>query len=115
MDDNQEKFQIQKRRGLIIWVYSLKQLKQLKRLGVIHYVSRKMKYIVMYVNEEDVEKTVERIENFHFVRKVELSFRPDVEMNFADRIGTKAAYQVKEDEELETGEGNIKIRLAESV
>ena len=42
--DNSE-FEIIKRRGLIVWVYSLKQLKNLKKFGLLHYVSRRMKYL----------------------------------------------------------------------
>ncbi|OJG76810.1 hypothetical protein RV10_GL003226 [Enterococcus pallens] len=98
-----------------MWVYSLKQLKTLKRYGLIHYVSRKMKYVVLYVNEEVLEESEEKLQALHFVRQVERSYRPDVEMNFADRIGTKAAYQVKEEEELDVVEANTKIRLAETV
>lgn len=112
--DNTE-FVMQKRRGIIVWVYSLKQLKTLKRFGLIHFVSRKMKYIVLYVNEEIVEETEEKLQGLHFVRQVERSYRPDIEMNFADRIGTKAAYQVKDDDELDVVEANTKIRLAETV
>ncbi|MGM0212884.1 YlbG family protein [Enterococcus sp. AZ109] len=112
--DNTE-FTVQKRRGIVIWVYSLKQLKTLKRYGLIHYVSRKMKYVVLYVNEEVLEESEEKLRALHFVRQVERSYRPDVEMNFADRIGTKAAYQVKEEEELDVVEANTKIRLAETV
>lgn len=82
--DNTE-FVMQKRRGIIVWVYSLKQLKTLKRFGLIHFVSRKMKYIVLYVNEEIVEETEEKLQGLHFVRQVERSYRPDIEMNFADR------------------------------
>lgn len=112
--DNTE-FTVQKRRGIVVWVYSLKQLKTLKRYGLIHYVSRKMKYVVLYVNEEVLEESEEKLQALHFVRQVERSYRPDVEMNFADRIGTKAAYQVKEEEELDVVEANTKIRLAETV
>lgn len=112
--DNTE-FIVQKRRGIVVWVYSLKQLKTLKRYGLIHYVSRKMKYVVLYVNEEVLEESEEKLQALHFVRQVERSYRPDVEMNFADRIGTKAAYQVKEEEELDVVEANTKIRLAETV
>lgn len=110
--DNTE-FQIQKRRGIIVWVYSLKQLKTLKRYGLIHYVSRKMKYVVLYVNEETVETTLDKLASLHFVRQVEQSYRPDIAMNFAERIGTKAAYQVKDEDELDVA--NTKIRLAETV
>ena len=112
--DNTE-FIMQKRRGIIVWVYSLKQLKTLKRYGLVHFVSRKMKYVVLYVNEETVEEVEEKLQTLHFVRQVERSYRPDIEMNFADRIGTKAAYQVKDDDELDVVEANTKIRFAETV
>ena len=112
--DNTE-FIMQKRRGIIVCVYSLKQLKTLKRYGLVHFVSRKMKYVVLYVNEETVEEVEEKLQTLHFVRQVERSYRPDIEMNFADRIGTKAAYQVKDDDELDVVEANTKIRLAETV
>ena len=112
--DNTE-FIMQKRRGIIVWVYSLKQLKTLKRYGLVHFVSRKMKYVVLYVNEETVEEVEEKLQTLHFVRQVERSYRQDIEMNFADRIGTKAAYKVKDDDELDVVEANTKIRLAETV
>ena len=92
-------FVIQKRRGLIIWVYSLKQLKNLRRFGLIHFVSPKMKYVVLYVNEENVDEVVQKVNRLHFVRRVDQSFRPDIEMNFAEKIGTKAAFQVEEEPE----------------
>lgn len=106
-------FQLQKRRAVIVYVYSLKQMKLLRKFGFIQYVSRRMKYVVIYMDEEVVDDTIGKIEKLHFVRQVEKSYRPDVEMNFADRIGTKAAYQVKDDDELEEIEkSKSKIRLA---
>lgn len=113
MSDNSEELEIQKRRGIIVWVYSLRQLKNLRRFGFIHYVSRRMKYVLLYVNEEKVEESVEKINRLHFVRQVDISHRPDIEMNFAEKIGTKAAFQVADDDEFE--ELNTTIRLAENV
>ena len=112
MNDEKNEFQLTKRRGLIVWVYSLKQLKNLKKFGLLHYVSRKMKYVVLYLNEDTFEQTAERINKLHFVRKVERSYRPDVEMNFADKIGTKQPVKV---EGFEIEEINTKIRLADHV
>lgn len=108
-------FEIQKRRSLMVFVYSLKQLKTLKRYGLVHYVSRRMKYVVIYLDEEQFEEMEEKIRHLHFVRKVMPSYRPDIEMNFAEKIGTKAALQVKEkdeDELDEIEESKNKIRLA---
>lgn len=112
MNDEKNEFQLIKRRGLIVWVYSLKQLKNLKKFGLLHYVSRKMKYVVLYLSEETFEQTEERIKKLHFVRRVERSYRPDVEMNFAEKIGSKQ--KVKE-EGFEIEEINTKIRLADHV
>ncbi|OJG69078.1 hypothetical protein RV09_GL000477 [Enterococcus moraviensis] len=74
-----------------------------------------MKYVVIYMNEEDIENSEAKINGLHFVRKVERSYRPDVEMNFAEKIGTKAAYQYEEEEGFEVEELSTQIRLAENV
>jgi uncharacterized protein YlbG (UPF0298 family) len=77
-----ESFIIQKRRLLVVWLYSLKQVKNLKQFGMIFYVSKKMNYALIYVNEEEIEKTEKRINKLHFVRYTQMSYRPDIEMNF---------------------------------
>lgn len=114
MEVEENTFVIQKRRGLVVWVYSLRQLKNLKRFGFVHYVSRRLKYVVLYLNESEFEEKKQKIQQLHFVRQVEPSYRPDVEMNFADKIGTKAAYQV-DDDGFDIQEKNTRIRLAENV
>ncbi|MHC5267652.1 YlbG family protein [Enterococcus sp. LJL98] len=108
-----DEFAIQKRRGLIVWVYSLRQLKNLRRFGLIHFVSNKMKYVVLYINEEKVADTLEKIERLHFVRAVEVSYRPDIEMNFGEKIGTKAAFQESDEPDFEHENQVPEIRLAE--
>lgn len=114
MEVKNDALTIQKRRGLIVWVYSLRQLKNLKRFGFVHYVSRKMKYVVLYLNEEDFEEKKNKIESFHFVRQVEPSFRPDIEMNFSEKIGKNTTYTASDDG-FEIEEKNTTIRLAENV
>ena len=100
------------RRGLIIWVYSLKQLKNLRRFGYVHHVSRKQKYVVLYVDDIDIETTIERIEKLFFVRSVEKSMRPDINMNFDNRLGNK---EFKTEEPVEFEEQNTEIVLADFV
>ncbi|MGO3733308.1 MAG: YlbG family protein [Vagococcus sp.] len=100
------------RRGLIVWVYSLKQLRNLRRFGYIHYVSKKMKYVVLYVDEEKAPEIIAKLEKQFFVRSVEPSMRPDINMNFDNRLGNK---EVIENEPLEFEEQKTEIRLAEFV
>ncbi|MGY3765329.1 YlbG family protein [Vagococcus vulneris] len=104
-------FQINPRRGLIIWVYSFKQLKQLKRFGYVHYVSRKMKYVLIYVDETDVHSIQNKLEKLFFVRRVDKSLRPDINMDFNNRLGNKDFSNVEEPLEFE--EQKTKIRLAD--
>lgn len=105
--------EITPRRGLIVWVYSLKQLKNLRRFGYIHHVSRKLKYVVLYVDDADVETTISRIDKQFFVRSVEISMRPDINMDFNNRLGNKDIQQ--QDELVEFEEQNTEIVLADFV
>lgn len=73
---------INERQGIIVWVYSLKHMKTLKRQGLIHYVSKRMKYVVLYVNRSEIDVTEKKLNSFHFVRKVERSYRANIDMNF---------------------------------
>ncbi|RST93698.1 hypothetical protein CBF33_00320 [Vagococcus lutrae] len=70
------------RRGVIVWVYTLRPIRQLKKFGVIQHVSRKQKYVYLYMNEWDIEKNIERLEKLHFIRSVEQSYRPDIPVTF---------------------------------
>ncbi|WP_071131047.1 YlbG family protein [Enterococcus timonensis] len=92
-------FELQPRRSLTVFCYSLKQLKTLRRFGLVQYVSRRMKYVVIYMDEEMVEENIKKINALHFVRQVLPSYRPDIDMNFGERVGTKAAYQMSDEME----------------
>ena len=48
-------FEAKARRGVIVYLYHLRQSKQLRRFGNIQYVSRKMKYALVYMDEELVD------------------------------------------------------------
>lgn len=90
--------ELTKRQGIIVWVYTLRQIKNLKRFGYIHYVSNKLKYVILYVNQEEAQTTVEKLNSLHFVRKVELSYRPDIDMTFANALPDKKGYALDKDE-----------------
>lgn len=98
------------RRGLIVWVYSLKQVRNLRRFGYVHYVSKKMKYVVLYVDDIDVEEIIVKLNKQFFVRSVDVSFRPDINMDFHNRLGNEEV-----SEETEHFEGQkLEIHLSES-
>lgn len=73
---------IRERRGLIVWLYSLRQVKQLRHYGAMYYASRRMKYAVLYVDAANVEAVKDKLNHLRFVKKVELSMRPDLKTTY---------------------------------
>ncbi|WAA13708.1 YlbG family protein [Fervidibacillus halotolerans] len=70
------------RQGIIVWLYSLKHVRHLKKYGNIHYVSKRLKYVVLYCNLSDSERIMEKLQSLSFVKKVELSYRPYLDLEF---------------------------------
>lgn len=83
-------FEVKPRVGIVIWVYNMHQIRQLRRFGLIYYSSKKMKYVYLYVDQSSAEAVKRSIEKLHFVRKVELSHRPDLITEFGDKIEKSA-------------------------
>lgn len=77
-----ETFEWVNRRALIIYLKQLKYVRQLRRYGVIQYVSKKMKYVVLYVNEGQVDSLQKTIRQLPGVIKVEISLRPDIKTDY---------------------------------
>lgn len=78
------------RQGMIVYLHTLKQAKMLRKFGNIHYVSKKLKYVVMYTNMEDVEALSEKLKSYSFVKKVELSYKPFLKMEYENSKPDKA-------------------------
>ena len=62
---------IENRKSLIVYVYSTKQVRQLKKYGLIYYVSQKMHYVVMYINADNYDWIKEKISSLKIVKKIE--------------------------------------------
>lgn len=68
--------------GLVVWLYTKKFINKLKRYGLLHYVSKKMNYAIVYVDKNEKEKTKKILEKQHFVRKVETCFNREIAYTF---------------------------------
>lgn len=78
------------RQGIVVWLTSLKFARQLRRFGNVHYVSKKMKYVVFYCNQDQIEDTMEKLRSFHFVREVKPSMRPFIKTDYQNAKPDKA-------------------------
>ncbi len=76
------------RQGVIVYLKHLKQSKQLRKFGTIHYVSRKMKYVLIYMNAEDVNEALHKLKSMKFVSKVEISPRKEIDKDLEQVRGT---------------------------
>lgn len=78
------------RQGIIVWLYTLKQAKMLRKFGNVHFVSKKLKYVVLYCNQDEIETLTEKLQSYSFVKKVEPSYKPFLRMEFENSKPDKA-------------------------
>ncbi|KAB7669286.1 YlbG family protein [Bacillus sp. B1-b2] len=78
------------RQGIIVWLFSLKQAKMLRRYGNVHFISKRLKYVVLYTNQSEVESLMEKIQAHSFVKKVEPSYKPFLKLEFENSKPDKA-------------------------
>ncbi|RST75380.1 DUF2129 domain-containing protein [Siminovitchia acidinfaciens] len=79
-----------KRQGLIVWLYNLKNTKMLRRFGNVHFVSKRMKYAVLYCDQSELETLSEKLSALPFVKKVEPSYKPFLKTEFENAKPDKA-------------------------
>lgn len=70
------------RQGLIVWFQQMNNVKKIKRFGNLIYVSKKLKYAIIYVNQSELTEIEEKLLTFRFVSKVERSYKPFLATEF---------------------------------
>lgn len=92
------------RTGLIVWLKNKRNVKRLMNYGILHYVSDKMNYALVYVNTKSLEKTIERIKKEHDVKSVEKSPLKDLPITYDSVLEDmkKEIEEKKKKEKIET-------------
>ena len=85
-----EGIDMNERQGLIVYVHQLKHAKSLRKYGHVHYISRKLKYVVIYCNRDDIDAITNKIQRLPFVKDVVHSFRPFLKTEFENARPDKA-------------------------
>lgn len=89
------------RQAIVIWMSHLKQVRSLKRFGNVHYVSRKLKYAVLYCDMDRIPEIMEKLSRFHYVKRIEESYRPFL----------KTEYESKKESGLEKRQEDVQISI----
>ena len=71
-----------KRQGLIVWFQHMKNIKQIKRYGHLISVSRKLRYAIVYVDQDKVKEKANQLEKLPFVSRVDFSYKPFIKREF---------------------------------
>ncbi|MFC0524018.1 YlbG family protein [Pontibacillus salicampi] len=79
-----------KRQSLVIWFQHMKHVRNIKRYGHLIYVSKKLRYAIIYVNQEEIESTMDKLSRLHYVSKVERSYKPFINTEFENSKPDKA-------------------------
>lgn len=70
------------RTGLIVRVSNKRNVKRLMKFGLLHYVSKKMSYVILYVDSNKIESIIERIRKENYVSTVEKSQLKDLPIDY---------------------------------
>lgn len=70
------------RTGLIVWLNSKRSVKRLMNFGVLHYVSKKMDYAIIYVDTKQLDQILQRLKKEKYVKSVEESHMRDLPINY---------------------------------
>ncbi|GAY76446.1 hypothetical cytosolic protein [Sporolactobacillus inulinus] len=73
---------IQNRDGIIVWLYNTKYLRVLRRYGYVHYISKRMKYALLYCDREQTKKTLNQLLKLKFVKAVDVSHMQEVRTTY---------------------------------
>ncbi len=75
--------------GLIVWLTDVKNNRRLERIGNLVYISKKLKYAIIYINKDEYEEVTNRLEKLDYVKKVERSLVFELVEHFSDSLVTK--------------------------
>ncbi|EIT84915.1 hypothetical protein A374_12750 [Fictibacillus macauensis ZFHKF-1] len=78
------------RMGLAVYLHSLKFSKQLRRYGNVHYISKRLKYAVLYCDGGKIDEVAAKLESLHFVKEVKRSFKHAIRTEYESKIPDKA-------------------------
>ncbi len=74
--------EFKERTGLIVRISNKRNVKRLMKFGLLHYISSKMSYALLYVDSKNLEQTIERIKKENYVSSVEISHLKDLPIEY---------------------------------
>ncbi|KXT78482.1 DUF2129 domain-containing protein [Streptococcus sp. DD13] len=74
------------RNGLIVYLHYNRDVRKLTKYGDILYHSKKMRYVLLYLKQEELEDTQALLETEKFVKKVLPSYQKEIDKDFVGNL-----------------------------
>lgn len=79
-------FEKQKRQGLVVYLHYNRDAKKLAKYGDKIYHSRKMRYLLLYVDAKDAAQIMEEITRLKFVKDAIPSYLDEINQDFVGNL-----------------------------
>ncbi|MGE5702837.1 MAG: YlbG family protein [Clostridia bacterium] len=80
----------ERRYGVAVWIKNPRVAKHLRKYGSIHFVSKRLNYVSMYVDADAMDNTIRQMEKLPFVTRVERSYRHEIPTTYNNAKPDKA-------------------------
>lgn len=82
-------FKKTERQALYVWLYSMKWKRKLQRFGTIYYTSPKMKYVMIYINSNNLAEVQKELQTKKYVKRISLAHRKELDEHFEMKANSK--------------------------
>lgn len=79
-------FDKQERMSIAVYLYYNRDARKLSQYGDIIYHSRKLRYLLLYVNQEKLDALLLTLQKQKFVKEVVPSYRKELDTNFVGSL-----------------------------
>lgn len=79
-------FEKKERVSLVVYFYYHRDIKKVKNLGDVAYTSRRGRYVVLYVDADQVEALIEQLSAQKYVKRVVPSYIKTLDQNFVGNL-----------------------------
>ncbi|MGQ7461972.1 DUF2129 domain-containing protein [Streptococcus suis] len=79
-------FEKKERTGLAVYLYYNRDARKLSQFGDVTYHSKRLRYVSLYINQEQQEEIVAKLKKEKFVKKVVPSYIKEIDQNFVGNL-----------------------------
>lgn len=79
-------FEKQERLSIAVYLHYNRDARKLSQYGDMTYHSRRMRYVILYVQQDRVEELLDSLKKEKFVKKVVPSFIKELDKNFVGNL-----------------------------